>query len=50
MSLKAENDKLKELHKDKDGLSREVRKLRDMLMESSFELEKCKDEFIKLGK
>ena len=31
-------------------LTREVRNLRELLLESSHEMEKCKEEFIRLGK
>ena len=31
-------------------LNREISNLKDLLMESSSELERCKDEFIKMGR
>ena len=48
--LKSENDKLAVLGNDNSVLYREIRGLKDLLLESSLEMEKCKEEFIRIGK
>lgn len=47
--LRAENDRLAVMGSDNSALYREIRGLKDLLMESSLEMEKCKEEFIRIG-
>ena len=48
--LRGENTNLLSVVNENEVLSREVRNLRELLLESSHEMEKCKEEFLRMGK
>jgi len=48
--LKSENRSLRELADENQILTREICSLRELLMESSNEMEKCKEEFLRMGR
>lgn len=48
--LRSQNLNLKGLSTENQILTREVRNLRELLLESSHQMEKCKEEFIRMGK
>ena len=48
--LRSENSNLLSIGSENELLTREVRNLRELLLESSNEMEKCKDEFLRMGR
>ena len=48
--LRSENVTLLNVVNENELLTKEVRNLRELLLESSHEMEKCKEEFIRLGR
>lgn len=48
--LKSENDRFSHIANENTFLCKEIRNLKDLLLESSLEMEKCKEEFIRIGR
>lgn len=48
--LRSENAKLLAVASENEVLTREVRNLRELLLESSNEMERCKEEFLRMGR
>ncbi len=48
--LKNDNVQLDAIAGENTILCKEIRNLKDLLLESSLEMEKCKDEFVRLGR
>ena len=49
-ALRGENARLLSVSSENEILTREVRNLRELLLESSHEMEKCKEEFLRIGR
>jgi len=48
--LKAENDGAGVVVSENNMLCKEIRNLKDLLLESSLEMERCKEEFLRIGR
>jgi hypothetical protein len=50
VNLKADNDRLAIFASENGALCKEIRNLKDLLLESSLEMERCKEEFLRIGR
>ena len=50
ISLKTENERGGIIVTENSMLCKEIRNLKDILLESSLEMEKCKEEFLRIGR
>jgi hypothetical protein len=50
LMVKSENERLVVIADENNVLCKEIRNLKDLLLESSLEMEKCKDEFLRIGR
>lgn len=48
--LRVENDQVLPLMDENSILARELRNMKELLIESSAEMERCKEEFIRIGR
>jgi chromosome segregation ATPase len=50
VAVRAENERAGVVSAENGMLCREIRNLKDLLLESSLEMERCKDEFLRIGR
>ena len=50
VGLKSENDRFAIYASENAMLCKEIRNLKDLLLESSLEMERCKEEFLRIGR